>query len=215
MRIEKKIIPAVYIPAHVETTKIYEFNELSKELQEKLIDEKQNEITYDEGFWDDWCIDTRCIFENIIMDKVPGIENIDVSFSLNSCQGDGVSFTGEVVGDGNITALLSLVYAGKIPHKVKRVIPYIYSIQFNRNHYIRYCHEYSVDTSVIDNYNDYTHDRFLAVLHSMEKAIDSYRASICKQLEKAGYDRQEYYTGREYAMEQLMENEYFESGEVA
>ena len=36
MRIEKKIIPAVYIPAHVKTTKIYEYNELAENVKEEL-----------------------------------------------------------------------------------------------------------------------------------------------------------------------------------
>ena len=36
MRIEKKIIPAVYVPAHVETTKIYEYSELAENVKDEL-----------------------------------------------------------------------------------------------------------------------------------------------------------------------------------
>lgn len=214
MRIEKRIVAAVYVPAHTETTKIYKFHELETSLQKKLIDEMQNKLIYDEQFWDDWSITARDEFEETIIRKIPGIDKLDVSFSLSYCQGDGVSFTGEVTGRENITELLTLVYSGKIPFKIKRIIPFIYSIQFNRNHNIRYCHKYSVDTSVIDNYNDISHDRFLSLVETMEKAIEEYRLDLCKQLENAGYNSQDYFTSKEYAEEKLIENEFYASGET-
>ena len=170
MRIEKRIVAAVYIPAHTETTKIYAFHELETSLQIKLIDEMQNKLIYDEQFWDDWSITARDEFEETIIRK--------------------------------------------IPFKIKRIIPFIYSVQFNRNHNIRYCHKYSVDTSVIDNYNDISHDRFLSLVVTMEKAIEEYRLDLCKQLENAGYNSQDYFTSKEYAEEKLMENEFYASGEI-
>ncbi|BAL85122.1 hypothetical protein SELR_pSRC300490 (plasmid) [Selenomonas ruminantium subsp. lactilytica TAM6421] len=36
MRIEKKIIPAVYVPAHIETMKIYEYSELADDVKDRL-----------------------------------------------------------------------------------------------------------------------------------------------------------------------------------
>ena len=47
MRIEKKIHAAVYIPAHVETIKIYEFDELEENVKKELIDKEFNSLDID------------------------------------------------------------------------------------------------------------------------------------------------------------------------
>lgn len=218
MRIEKKIIAAVYIPAHVKTTKYYEFTELNKEIQERLIKEKQDEVTNDEYFWQDiYCDEFKESALNTIREKIPGIEDEELQFSLNCCQGDGVSFTGEL-GEENIASLLSLVYGGNIPRQIKRIIPHMESIVFERNRHLRYCHEYTVSTEIkINGHEYYTefYPRIEKLLEDLEKQIDQYRVEICKKLEKEGYDLQDYYTGREYAIQELSSNEYYESGEVA
>ena len=186
MRIEKKIIPALYIPAHVEKRVYYNFNELPKDKQERIMEE------YRKGYdWDFWSMNMADYMNEIIESEYfPGIESLDVSFSLNCCQGDGVSFTGTITQD-KIEGVLSLVYDGKIPRKIKRIIPYIYEIQFNRKN-SHYCHEWTVETIVVDNYNDYTHDRFLSLCREIELLVDKYRADVCKKLEKMGYKDQDY-----------------------
>lgn len=126
------------------------------------------------------------IFEEKIYDAFPGISGLDVSFSLSSCQGDGVSFTGTIISEENITALLTEVY-GVIPHKVKRVIPHIYSIDFERNDY-HYTHPYTVNTEITDQWDDYSHNRFLQLLEDIAKDVDEYRIEVCKNLENEGYD---------------------------
>ena len=126
------------------------------------------------------------IFEESIYIAFPGISGLDVAFSLNSCQGDGVSFTGTITSEENITALLTKVY-GVIPHKVKRVIPHIYSINFECIDY-HYTHPYTINTIITDQWNDYSHDRFLQLLEDISHDVDEYRIDVCKNLENEGYD---------------------------
>ena len=215
MRTEKKIIASLYIPAHIETTNYYEFDELSKEIQERLITEKQDEIANDETFWDDWCYEAREQFNDHITEKFKGIENTDVAFSLSCCQGDGVSFTGIFDNSEAITALISMVYSQKIPRHIKRIIPYIDYIEFTRHKSIRYCHEYSVYTEIELNSRRWNYAHINKTLDELEKTINEYRAVFCRELAREGYASQDYYTSRDYAILELSENEYKENGEVA
>ena len=125
------------------------------------------------------------ILEETIYEDFPNISNLDVWYSLGYCQGDGVSFTGTITSNDNITEFLTKVY-GVIPHKIKRVIPHIYSISFERNEY-HYTHAYTVRTTITDQWNDYSHTRFLNLLADIEKDIEEYRIHTCKSLEDIGY----------------------------
>lgn len=126
------------------------------------------------------------ILEDNVYEAFPNISDLDVWYSLNYCQGDGVSFTGIITSDDNITEFLTKVY-GVIPNKIKRVIPHIYSISFERNEY-HYTHAYTVETNITDQWNDYSHTRFLNLLADIEKDIEEYRIETCRELEKIGYE---------------------------
>ena len=126
------------------------------------------------------------ILEDNVYEAFPNISGLDVWYSLSSCQGDGVSFTGIITSNDNITEFLTKVY-GVIPNKVKRVIPHIYSIDFERNEY-HYAHAYTVETTITDQWNDYSHTRFLNLLEDIEQDIEKYRIETCRELEKIGYD---------------------------
>lgn len=126
------------------------------------------------------------ILEDNVYEAFPNISGLDVWYSLNYCQGDGVSFTGIITSDDNITEFLTKVY-GVIPNKVKRVIPHIYSISFERNEY-HYTHAYTVETTITDQWNDSSHTRFLNLLEDIKQDIEKYRIETCRELEKIGYD---------------------------
>lgn len=68
MRIEKKIIPAVYIPAHVKTTKIYEYNELAENVKEELRKEAFDKLDIYDIAWD-WENTVKAIAELIGAEK--------------------------------------------------------------------------------------------------------------------------------------------------
>lgn len=125
------------------------------------------------------------ILEETIYEAFPNISDLDVWYSLSYCQGDGVSFTGTITSDDNITEFLTKVY-GVIPNKIKRVIPHIYSIDFERIDY--HTHAYTVKTTIVDQWNDSSHTRFLNLLEDIEQDIEKYRIETCRELEKIGYD---------------------------
>ena len=72
MRIEKKIVAAVYIPAHVETIKIYEFDELAQDVQRKLIVKEFNNLDID-FIVDEWLNTVKAIGE-LLGDQRPHYE---------------------------------------------------------------------------------------------------------------------------------------------
>ena len=126
---------------------VYKFNELSKDVQEGVIERYRDELA---GF----------LYENLenIMKRELNnyTDNLDfrLAYSLSSCQGDGVSFDGTVKDKDELFTLASLVYDNKIPKNILRLINWdiIYKIDFARNsHY--YVHKYTVTISIIDNYN--------------------------------------------------------------
>lgn len=161
---------------------VYKFNELSKEVQEKVIKR------YRDGLAD--VLYTS--LENIMNWKFNNYTNylgFELAYSLNCCQGDGVSFTGNVEGKEELFTLASLVYDNKIPKNVLRLINLdtIYKVDFVRNSY-SYVHKYTVTISIIDNYNmNKEYCRISRAMTEFENAINKWYLNVCDTLEKFGY----------------------------
>lgn len=161
---------------------VYKFNELSKEVQEKVIKR------YRDGLAD--VLYTS--LENIMNWKFNNYTNylgFELAYSLNCCQGDGVSFTGNVEGKEELFTLASLVYDNKIPKNVLRLINWdtIYKVDFVRNSY-SYVHKYTVTISIIDNYNmNKEYCRISRAMTEFENAINKWYLNVCDTLEKFGY----------------------------
>ena len=117
--------------------------------------------------------------------------NFELAYSLNYCQGDGVSFAGSVEGKEELFMLAGLVYGNKIPNNILRLINYniICKVEFNRCNYYRYVHKYTVQINIVCNYStdkDYCHIN--KAIDEFGKAIDEWRSKICDTLENFGYD---------------------------
>ena len=167
----------------VKTIALYEFNELSKDVQEKVINHYRNELS-------DLLADD--LKEAMIMELNNHVGGLDfeLAYSLNYCQGDGVSFTGSVDGKEELFMLAGLVYGNKIPKNILRLIncDIIYKVEFARCNY-RYTHGYTVQTNIIENYNatkDYRH--ISKAITEFETAVDKWRLQVCDTLERFGYD---------------------------
>ena len=165
---------------------VYEFDELSKDVQDEIIARYRDRLV------------------NVLNDDLEHIMNrelnnytdnldFELRYSLNYCQGDGVSFTGGVEGKEELLTLASLVYDNKIPKNILRLINWniIYKIDFARSNY-HYVHKYSVQINIIDNYNtnkDYCHIN--RAITEFEKAINKWYSQVCDTMEKFGYDTKE------------------------
>ena len=165
---------------------VYEFDELSKDVQEDVIaryrDRLVNVLNDDLG-----------VIMNSELNNYTDNLNFELRYSLNCCQGDGVSFTGSVEGKEELLALASLVYDNKIPKNILRLINWniIYKIDFARSNY-HYVHKYSVQINIIDNYDtnkDYCHIN--SAITEFEKAINKWYSQVCDTMEKFGYDTTE------------------------
>ena len=162
---------------------VYKFNELSRDVQNKVIQRYRNYELADLLYED---------LKNIMKRELNNYtDNLDfiLAYSLNSCQGDGVSFTGSAESKEELFTLASLVYDNKIPKNILRLINWdiIYKIDFVRSNY-RYVHKYSVQINIIENYNtnkDYCH--ISRAMTEFEKAINKWYLNICDDLEKFGY----------------------------
>lgn len=165
---------------------IYEFDDLSKDVQKDVIaryrDRLVNVLNDDLG-----------VIMNSELNNYTDNLNFELRYSLNCCQGDGVSFTGSVEGKEELLALASLVYDNKIPKNILRLINWniIYKIDFARSNY-HYVHKYSVQINIIDNYDtnkDYCHIN--RAITEFEKAINKWYSQVCDTMEKFGYDTTE------------------------
>ena len=87
---------------------VYEFSELSIIVQQKVIERYRNELF---DLLDD---DLKDIMKMEFNSHIHNL-NFELDYSLNCCQGDGVSFTGSVEGKEELFMLAGLVYGNKIP----------------------------------------------------------------------------------------------------
>ena len=115
---------------------VYEFDELSKDVQDEIIaryrDRLVNVLNDDLG-----------VIMNSELNNYTDNLNFELRYSLNCCQGDGVSFTGSVEGKEELLVLANIVYDNKIPKNILRLINWniIYKIDLARSNY-HYVHKY-------------------------------------------------------------------------
>lgn len=165
---------------------VYEFSELSIIVQQKVIERYRNELF---DLLDDDLRDIMKIEFNNLIHKL----NFELAYSLNYCQGDVVSFTGNIEGKEELLEFASLVYDNKIPNNILRLINWsiIYNVEFVRDS-SNYVHKYTVTPAIIDNYNisnSYCHIN--KAITEFEKSINKWYSQVCDTMEKFGYDTKE------------------------
>lgn len=162
---------------------VYEFDELSKSVQDKVIERYRDKLA---DFLNEELEDIMSWKLNNYVDNL----DFELSYSLNYCQGDGVSFTGSVEGKEELFTLAGLVYGNKVPKNIIRLIKWdiIYKVDFVRNSY-HYVHRYTVQTNINKNYNSFKAYYYISrIIAEFEKAIDKWRLQTCGTLEEFGYD---------------------------
>ena len=177
---------------------VYEFDELSSEVQKKVIDR------YRDAYVD--------IEDAMNIEFINHVGDLDftLSYSLSCCQGDGVSFTGMAEGKEEVLKLANLVYGGEVPKKILSLInsDIIYKVEFNRisSHYV---HKYTVATKVIVD-GDY-----LLIAEDFKVAITHWYSDICDALETYGYNTIDTMRSDDYVREGIIANylEFTENGD--
>ena len=163
---------------------VYKFDELPLSVQTKVVDRYRDELS-------DLLADDLKEVMNMELNNHTHSLNFELAYSLNYCQGDGVSFTSSVDRKEDLLVLASLVYGGdKIPRNILRSIncDIIYKVEFARCNY-RYTHGHTVQTSIIDNYNISSRYHYISrAINEFQSDINKWRLEICDILEKEGYE---------------------------
>ena len=162
---------------------VYEFNELPISVQAKVIDRYRDRLS---DLLDD---DLKEDMEWKLNSHVGGLD-FELAYSLNCCQGDGVSFTGSVEGKEELLTLAGLVYDNKIPKNVSRLIncDVIYEVEFARCNY-RYTHGHTVQTNIVYDYNISSRYHYISrAINEFQNDINKWRLKTCNILEKEGYE---------------------------
>ena len=90
---------------------VYNFDELPVSVQAKVIDRYRNELS-------DLLADDLKEVMSMELNNHTHSLNFELAYSLNCCQGDGVSFTGSVEGKEELFVLASAVFGDKIPKNI-------------------------------------------------------------------------------------------------
>ena len=189
---------------------VYEFDDLSKAVQDEVISRYRDKLAdlLDEDLEDIMNRELNRYTDNL---------DFELRYSLNCCQGDGVSFDGSVEGKEELLVLASLVYDNKIPNNISRLINWeiIYIVEFVRGN-SNYVHKYTVTPTISDNYNmgkDYCH--ISKAMTEFENAINEWYLQVCDNLEKIGYDTIEILYGDDNIKCYIDENslEFYEDGD--
>ena len=193
---------------------IYKFNELDKDIQEKLIkDEKE------------CCFNAymECLFYNDMEDKAQELveeyfgkdSKFDgTNYSLSYCQGDGamIEFT-------TYTSVINYLLDGGLTYEeIKTIESYGDTIKVKHNDSCHYYHEKSFTIDYESDYSYFTDENVEELENKIEKLIEKFTDVIIKMnrdLVKFGYDIIENYEeDTDFIIEKLSENEYYENGEV-
>ena len=159
------------------TINIYLFEELSKKVQDKIIEHKLD-TTWSDYWFPDPLLET---FKDTA--KEYGFEDIDICYRGFYSQGDGLSFTGKI----NIDCFIDKIVKENpklSKFRIKTLIEYTGTTFTLKRMIHRYCHENTVDTCITINSTQRLTDRSYDYLHEianyLEKYIESTRKELCR-----------------------------------
>lgn len=184
-------------------TKIYKFEELSKDAQEKAI-EKQRQWQYEYG--------EPLMFFNEICDEYftrAGFNGTEIKYSLSYCQGDGLSFSADSYDN---LEKLYLEVLGKGKEKTAKLLAENTTIILKGNTG-RYC--YALENQVDLYFEEYTSginclniDNIENVQGQVLNKLETIYMDLCTTLEEIGYKEIEYRQSDESLKEDIISNEY-------
>ncbi|AXQ67686.1 hypothetical protein KIOSHI_265 [Bacillus phage Kioshi] len=185
-----------------EITFIYQYDELKAESKENAV--KWFQETLNEEF----TIESEQITENMKTTlENKGYEGLDVFWSLNHCQGDGVAFYGRLT-TVELVSIAERLLSDKDYKRLKLVGTLadfeieIYDTNNRYNHY----NSMKVYLDDVQSLEDFP--KIWELLQKLERAVSDDIREISKELEKQGYAEIDYYYSKEYAESEIRANEY-------
>lgn len=163
------------------TIETYSFDELSPEVQKKVLEDESANYEIDCDFITEW-------FTDILLEQ-HGIDDVQVNWSLSCCQGDGVAFYGKpsidkiAEKDEEIKSVIEQI------REIDPDISLYLTITSNSNHY---CHWNTMDVEIENDANrDLSNTQVGMIDHLvlfLKSKIDNKVKNISKELEKLGYE---------------------------
>jgi len=179
-------------------TKIYSFNELSNEAQQKAIEKYRNGSEIYLDFFNDAAIEQ--------INNSGFYDDVKLQYSLGYCQGDGLSFSCKRI-EWKIIEPLFIEFLGKNKEKTAKLIFENCSFICKGNDG-RYCFASKNDIDfTFENYNR-EYQNIKEVVGNVLTKIENKYLELCKQLEKQGYSEIEYQQSDEAIKETIIANEY-------
>jgi len=175
-----------------ETIKVYSYDELKPDIQEKVRDEFRKD--YDFTFENEYLKER---FEEVAENE--GFSKATFLWSLGNCQGDGVSFECKEINLNIFLKRQNLLTRYKWLLK-KNVV---FSVTRSGHHY---CHKYMVDVDY-ETYDDLT-EKQEAKSEELIKLMEKAKNDICNRCEKIGYEAYEYRLSDKSIEEEIRANEY-------
>lgn len=175
------------------TIKAYTFEELSEDVQERLIEKYRQ---YDD--YNDYDLEH---YLNERLKELTGL-SFDLEYSLNNMQGDGLRFMGQIDGE----EINKLPFA----HLVKDTRVTIISINPAYCWHTSYTVDIDIDAREDWDYQEYTDDEW----EKLQNAVEEWYNSIKDKLEEEGYEYIEEVESDEYIREILIncDDLYMEDG---
>jgi len=187
-------------------TKVYTFNELSKEAQENAIERFRNE-NYEHISLD--MFSENCI--EIIKEK--GFKEPVLQYSLSYSQGDGLSFNSSGLENPVLVSFFAEIMG---QNKEKQIQVLIDNLDFSIKVTDRYAFSSVRDVNLdLEDYNHYNTDNCNNVVSKVREKIENYYLSLCKELEAMGYSEIEWHNSDECIKETLTANyEFLSNGKM-
>lgn len=193
---------------------LYKFEELSKEAQEKAINDNCDINTDYE--WYDFILEDITENENIFKD-------IKIYFSGFYSQGDGAMFEYNGINAETFKTFLNEEYKHLTERRRMLIFDNIYIIA-KGSHTGRYYHknscEHYLEIDLNQSYNYYKHSNIVSLIEEIEQNFESYLIEIyktkCKEIYKNLNDSYDYLQSDEVIKETLISNNYdfTEEGEI-
>ena len=183
----------------MKTINVYSFNELSESSKQKAINDYLNNdiFEYDLSFFKD-------DIENQL--KELNIEMTDLTYSLSSSQGDGLSFTSKF----DVPYYVGLCFTELSEKRKSILVDLIHTIESSKNNG-SYCYASKNDVDYELNNNDldvYKHKNIYKYINRLISYIQDVYMDLCKDFEKQGYAEIEHQSSVEYISNELIINEY-------
>ena len=183
---------------------VFEYQELSENAKEKV------QEMFSLSHWD---IETDMLTEDFayqLEEKYPFFSDVKFQWSLSCCQGDGLSFSGNI----DLNKYLDVYHKNMKTSVYDALCNKVYNLHSNGNTGRYY---YASKSDIDFDYNVYKdHKRLDAILENIVDDIRALYIDVCKDFEKQGYNAYDYLGTDEYAKDTCEANEYtfLEDGKI-